>query len=74
MHAGVHPTIAGVILGLLTPVRSWFGYEGFRKETEQALDSLRRALFGESLAYEFKPHPLNRNGSAEGRQPVRRKL
>jgi NhaA family Na+:H+ antiporter len=41
LHAGIHPTIAGVILGLLTPARSWFGHEGFRKETEHALSSLR---------------------------------
>jgi NhaA family Na+:H+ antiporter len=41
LYAGIHPTIAGVILGLLTPVRSWFGQEGFRKETEHALSSLR---------------------------------
>jgi NhaA family Na+:H+ antiporter len=42
LHAGIHPTIAGVILGLLTPVRSWFGHEGFVVETEQALGSLRK--------------------------------
>jgi NhaA family Na+:H+ antiporter len=41
LQAGIHPTIAGVILGLLTPVRSWFGHEGFRKETEHALNRLR---------------------------------
>jgi Na+:H+ antiporter, NhaA family len=40
LHAGVHPTIAGVILGLLTPVRSWLGHRGFRAETHQALDRL----------------------------------
>ncbi len=28
-RAGVHPTIAGVILGLLTPARTWFGEKGF---------------------------------------------
>lgn len=27
--AGIHPTIAGVIVGLLTPVRAWLGAEGF---------------------------------------------
>lgn len=27
--AGVHPTIAGVIVGLVTPVRAWLGPEGF---------------------------------------------
>jgi NhaA family Na+:H+ antiporter len=41
LHVGIHPTIAGVILGLLTPVRSWFGHEGFATETNRALDSLR---------------------------------
>ena len=41
LHAGVHPTIAGVIIGLLTPVRSWFGRERFVSETQLALDSLR---------------------------------
>jgi NhaA family Na+:H+ antiporter len=46
--AGIHPTIAGVILGLMTPVRAWLGPEGFllsiRKEIERLskhpLDSL----------------------------------
>ena len=32
---------AGVILGLLTPVVSWFGQAGFLAETDRALDSLR---------------------------------
>lgn len=27
--AGVHPTIAGVLVGLMTPVRTWLGPEGF---------------------------------------------
>ena len=40
LHAGIHPTITGVILGLLTPVRSWFGHKGLVAETEQALESL----------------------------------
>jgi len=41
LQAGVHPTIAGVILGLLTPAVSWFGPEGFVEETGRALDDLR---------------------------------
>ncbi len=40
LYAGIHPTIAGVILGLLTPVRSWLGHDGFRNETHRALDRL----------------------------------
>jgi len=27
--AGIHPTIAGVIIGLVTPVRAWLGPQGF---------------------------------------------
>jgi Na+:H+ antiporter, NhaA family len=33
-HGGVHPTLAGVILGLLTPVMPWFGPSGFKQTTE----------------------------------------
>ncbi|MFO0588952.1 MAG: Na+/H+ antiporter NhaA [Polyangiaceae bacterium] len=40
-QAGVHPTIAGVILGLLTPARTWFGERGFLAEAESAIDDFR---------------------------------
>ncbi len=37
--AGIHPTIAGVVVGLLTPVRAWLGpqafIEGVRSEVER---------------------------------------
>jgi NhaA family Na+:H+ antiporter len=38
LRAGVHPTIAGVALGLLTPVRSWFGSHGFLTAARDAVD------------------------------------
>jgi NhaA family Na+:H+ antiporter len=41
LDAGVHPTIAGVLLGLMAPVRSWFGETGFIEEAEAALDEFR---------------------------------
>jgi NhaA family Na+:H+ antiporter len=38
-EAGIHPTIAGVVIGLMTPVRAWLGAEGFfegiKKEVKQ---------------------------------------
>jgi NhaA family Na+:H+ antiporter len=34
-QAGVHPTLAGVLLGLLTPARSWLGTEGFADTTRR---------------------------------------
>ncbi|MDO6392006.1 LD-carboxypeptidase [Pontibacter sp. BT731] len=38
----------------------------FPKGTEEALDSLRRVLFGEELSYSAAPHAFNRTGIAEG--------
>jgi Na+:H+ antiporter, NhaA family len=40
-RAGVHPTIAGVVVGLLTPVRTWFGEQGFLRVTRDAIHDLR---------------------------------
>ena len=37
---GIHPTIGGVLLGLLTPVRPWFGPSGFAETTQEQLDRL----------------------------------
>jgi NhaA family Na+:H+ antiporter len=37
---GVHPTIAGVLLGLLAPVRPWFGPSGFAETTQAQLAKL----------------------------------
>lgn len=39
---------------------------GFKDNTEEALDSIKKVLFGESLSYQFNPHELNRNGVREG--------
>ena len=38
--------------------------EGYKTET---WESLRKALFGEKLSYQIKPHPLNRLGKSQGR-------
>lgn len=40
---GIHPTIAGVMLGMLTPVRPWFGAAGFAETTQAQLDQLPSA-------------------------------
>lgn len=41
--AGIHPTIAGVIVGLLTPVRAWLGPRGFVAGIQNELAKLDRA-------------------------------
>jgi len=37
---GIHPTIGGVVLGMLTPVRPWFGPSGFAATAQAQLDQL----------------------------------
>ncbi len=41
--AGIHPTVAGVIVGLLTPVRAWLGPEGFVAGIRHEMTHLREA-------------------------------
>lgn len=46
--SGVHPTIAGVLIGLITPVRAWFGTEGFIVTARERLEHLERAVRDEA--------------------------
>ncbi len=39
--AGIHPTLAGVILGFMTPVKAWYGVDEFLDPTEARVHSLR---------------------------------
>lgn len=42
LRAGVHPTIAGVLLGLLTPAKPWYGIRGFLSATTSVTADLRQ--------------------------------
>jgi len=44
--AGIHPTIAGVIVGLVTPVRAWLGADGFIAGVRLELDQLAQVTQG----------------------------
>jgi NhaA family Na+:H+ antiporter len=52
--AGIHPTIAGVIVGLMTPVRAWLGADGFvvgvRKELKHLENASPSSLSAHALA------------------------
>jgi NhaA family Na+:H+ antiporter len=39
--AGIHPTLAGVVIGLLTPVRAWFGAQGLIQRADESVSALR---------------------------------
>lgn len=42
--AGIHPTLAGILIGLLTPVRTWYGQQGFLDATYRHLATITRRL------------------------------
>jgi Na+:H+ antiporter, NhaA family len=51
---GIHPTLAGVIVGLMTPVRAWYGAEQYLEQTESRLRYLRSK--GVREHHELLPH------------------
>lgn len=44
LRSGVHPTIAGVLVGLLTPARTWIGPEGLVGVAKEAAVAIERGL------------------------------
>jgi NhaA family Na+:H+ antiporter len=50
LAAGIHPTLAGVVLGLLAPVRPWLGPAGFAEATAAHLEELPEDDRGALLA------------------------
>lgn len=51
--AGIHPTIAGVIVGLVTPVRAWLGPDGFMVGIRHELEHLVKLTPGALSSHEF---------------------
>ncbi|RYZ56416.1 MAG: Na+/H+ antiporter NhaA, partial [Proteobacteria bacterium] len=41
--AGIHPTIAGVIIGLMTPVEAWFGSDTFVEVVESKMNEIKES-------------------------------
>jgi NhaA family Na+:H+ antiporter len=66
--AGVHPTIAGVIVGFLTPVRAWLGPEGFAGGLQEELDRLN--ALGPSPASSHELEQSLRRVDAASREAV----
>ncbi len=51
--AGIHPTIAGVVLGILTPVRAWLGPGGFVVEVRRDIETIVQAGTERVTAHEL---------------------
>jgi NhaA family Na+:H+ antiporter len=52
-RAGIHPTIAGVIVGLMTPVRTWLGPDGFLHNVQAELGNLEQVGPDALTSHEF---------------------
>ncbi|MBI4821906.1 MAG: Na+/H+ antiporter NhaA [Deltaproteobacteria bacterium] len=52
--AGIHPTIAGVIVGLATPVRAWLGREGLVAGIQSQLHRLTAPMSSEELTQSLR--------------------
>jgi NhaA family Na+:H+ antiporter len=50
--AGIHPTLAGVVIGLMTPVRAWYGREEFLSRADSTVASVRDAELDEHALLE----------------------
>lgn len=63
-RTGIHPTIAGVVLGLLIPTKAWFGPDGFLKAAHGAIDDFRKRL-GQGADEHDLLGPLNQISEAQ---------
>lgn len=63
-HAGIHPTIAGVVLGLAVPVHPWVGRTGFIDVARGALAEFESRV-GADEPDEELVEPLNRIAAAQ---------
>lgn len=71
---GLHPTLAGVIVGLLTPVRPWYGPLGFVKVARPALAEVEGRGSADDMTEDELVAPLGRIAFAarEAVSPVTR--
>ncbi len=60
MVSGIHPTIAGVILGLMTPVVPWYGHQGFLQEADSAIAEFRHRVDRPDMSQHDLVSPLAR--------------
>jgi len=59
MQFGVHPTIAGVMVGLMVPVKSWFSRDRFLNVARTALDDFQQRAFDTEADERELIEPLN---------------
>jgi NhaA family Na+:H+ antiporter len=72
--AGIHPTIAGILVGLLTPARTWYGHKGFLDAAYRHLGTIARGLKIPDRRSRDIRHPMSelRRVQREAVSPVER--
>ncbi|MBK9035486.1 MAG: Na+/H+ antiporter NhaA [Myxococcales bacterium] len=72
--AGIHPTIAGVIIGLMTPAQAWYGVRRFVAESRTQLDEIEVVCADGHADAQALSKPLAELGRAhrEATAPVER--
>lgn len=68
--AGIHPTIAGVMIGMITPVRAWFGREGFIEGLRRELQRLQQDDDADGPPKQKKLEHARREVDFAGREAV----
>src|SRR5690349_11141259 len=58
--SGVHPTIAGVAIGLLTPVQAWLGPAGFAAEAQAQAEHVSHGISGANASAHELREPLKK--------------
>ena len=64
VQSGIHPTIVGVVLGLLAPWRPWYSEEGFGQLARDEVQRFEEASrsHDEEFAHEQKTHAVRQLG------------
>jgi Na+:H+ antiporter, NhaA family len=68
---GIHPTLAGVVVGLMTPARAWLGSERFLRHADKSVAALREQDVDDDRAMLPYLDDLSRAGN-EAVSPVER--
>jgi len=70
-RAGIHPTIGGVVMGLMVPARAWYGPLGFLRTAQKAMAEFeQKAEAGETGADLIGPLEEMRFAGREAVSPV----
>jgi Na+:H+ antiporter, NhaA family len=74
LAAGIHPTIAGVVVGMLTPARAWFGTERFLETAQHDLGRIAQTSRAVETTSQDLVEPMAslRRAEREARSPVER--